>query len=281
MYRISTLSICFLLVFLSSCISRDYVTQYSHLNEKFIGKKSPLKKDYSLTFLVDARHLDYSNTKKLVQSLAKNPLSGRKGLDVGHAWVFLRGKKDGKEVILEGGHSGEWGVLQPKYFEGIMNYRNYGYSNPSEEEKKNSRVEENPIKYLWASLYDGIFQRGNGGHTPTFAARISLSEEQFFKIENFMEGKQYNYNDYALTRNQCSSFLAQIAALADFEMEDEVTVELDSTLYFAGEKITLWKDHSYSQINFSSPDVIEKSLMKMVSEGKAEYAVEWYQKGIL
>lgn len=275
-------SLLFLLLLLfSSCTTKEYNQRYSHLNTPFKEEPYLEGKDYFLVFLVDARHLDYSDSRQLVRSLAKNPVSRRKGLDVGHAWVFLHGKKDGQRYVVEGGHSGEWGVIQPKYFQGVMNYIDYGYADPSGEQKKKPRLEENPIKYLWTSLYDGEFQKGSGGHIPTFAARIDLTEQQFRKIENFMLSSQYNYKEYALTRNQCSSFLSQIAALIDLDLEDEVTVNIGPQMTFGGRVLPLWKDPAYSKITFSSPDIIEKSLMKAVREGKAKYALPWYKRVIL
>ncbi|MFT4553602.1 MAG: hypothetical protein ACI9S8_002243 [Chlamydiales bacterium] len=270
-----------LLIFLSSCTTKEYRQRYVHLNEPFVEDHFVKEGDYFLVFLVDARHLDYSDSKQLVKSLAKNPVSRRKGLDVGHAWVFLQGKKDGKNYFVEGGHSGEWGVIQPKYFQGVMNYIDYGYANPSVEQKKRPRVEENPIKYLWASLYDGEFQQGSGGHKPTFAARIELDEQQFHLIEYFMLSSQYNYRDYSMTRNQCSSFLAQIATLVDLDLEEEVTVDIVPVMTFGGRVLPLWKDPAYSKITFSSPDIIERSLMRAVREGRAKYALPWYKESVL
>lgn len=268
------------LLFFSSCSSQAYLQEYSYLEKPLEQPLELGEEDFSIVFLVDARHLDYRNSSALLKSLAKNPQSRKKGQNVGHAWVYLEGVKDGKKIVLEGGHTGEWGGSIPRYFEGVSNYLHYGVLDPKKEGRK-KRLEKNPIKYLWASLYDGEFQKGSGGHQPTFAAKCCLTQEQFEKILMFMDSKHYFYEDYALTRNQCSSFLAKIAALMDLELEHEVTVDIEPVVFLFGKKYRLWEDPIYSKITFSSPDILEKSLYKMVLDGKAEPALRWYKNNRL
>jgi len=267
-----------LIFFSSSCSyphTREYRQQYAHVKKRFTRNPSLYPGAYSITFLVDAQHLDYSDSQQLVSGLAKRlPFMRTTTREVGHAWIRLQGKKDGEQVYIEGGHSGEWGVTQPTYCNGIMNYIQYGYANPNEEQKKHPRIEKNPIKYLWTTLYDGRFEKGSGGHRPTFAAIVPLSEEQFLNIYTFIQPENYLYSTYALTGNQCSSFVAQVAALIDIPLEHTITLAIDPFLKIAGKSFPLWSDPKYATLTLSSPDVLEKSLMQAVREGRAQYALQ-------
>lgn len=216
--------------------------------------------EYFLVILVDARHLDYSNTLSLLQTIAKHPSDGSKNGDVGHAWIYLQGIQNGERVFLEGGHSGERGIIQPKYFDGVMNYAEAG--------------DPNPIRYLWECQHDGFFQWGNGGHYPTYAAKIDLTPEQFHCILNFIEN--YPFSHYFLTENQCSSFVTQVAARANFFLEDKIVIEMAQALNFGDGSIRLWTSPRYANLILSSPDILEHSLIQAVEEGQATDALEWY-----
>jgi hypothetical protein len=268
------LAFCTCLTSCSPC-TKAYRDQYAHLNIKLPKATCCKKSEYFVVLLVDARHLDYSNCSSLLRTIAKHPSDGSKNGDVGHAWIYLQGVEDGKIVSLEGGHSGELGVRKAKYFEGVMNYIEYGYANPSPKQKCCYRYEPNPIKYLWSNLNDGFFQYGSSYHKPTFAAKIDLTKEQFQSIIKFIEN--YDYSNYSITRNQCSTFVAQISALAGLSIECEMTIHIDQTITFRGETFVLWTDPCYQSLTFSTPDIIEKSLIQAICEGKADNAMDWYQ----
>lgn len=255
----------------------EYAELYSHLADR--PNYSPMQEtDYFVVLLVDARHLDYTYGPSTLKTIAKHPSDGSKNGDVGHAWIYLEGIENGKRVFIEGGHSGERGISQAKYFEGVMNYIHYGHANPTKEQICSPRYEPDPIKYLWTTQKDGFFQWGSGGHTPTFAAKITLTKEQFQSIVAFVHSSNYHYGDYALIHNQCSSFVAKVAALANLPIEYEVTMSIPPTVSFRNERWTLWTDPQYGTLTFSSPDIIERSLMQAVQEGRAEYALPWYFK---
>lgn len=234
--------------------------------------------DYFLVVLVTARQLDYSDGTTLFRTMAKHPSDGGKNGDVGHAWVYVRGIMDGEPVYIEGGHSGELGRVRPKYFEGVMNYFETGYFDPTEEDLQNPRFEPNPVKYLWASPKDGFFQQGCGGHVPTYAAKVNLTPEQFDEIYHFMSPSNYDYKEYSITKNQCSSFATNIAAIAGLHLDDKVTMKIDPTLRLFGADIRLWTDAQYSTITFASPDILEASLKRAVEAGYAQDATSWYKK---
>ncbi len=256
--------------------SAAYQSMYAYLEQAPLASRQLRESDYFLVLAVEARHLDYTDNHSFLKTLAKHPSDGSKSGDVGHAWIYLQGMLEGECVYLEGGHSGELGIVQAKYFEGIMNYIDYGYANPSCCDLKHPRYEPNPIKYLWDTLQDGFFQQGAGRHQPTFAAKVDITCAQFQQILNFIN--TYDFTNYAITRNQCSSFVAQVASLAGLELECQVTMSIDSQICIANENITLWNDPCYAQLTISSPDILERSLMAAVNEGRAENATCWYKK---
>lgn len=249
--------------------SPEYKALYSHLQNQPAWVETQCVSDYFLIFYVNARHLDYTDNYSFLNTVAKHPSDGTRNRDVGHVWIYLQGIQEGRCVSLCGGHSGERGICQAKYFDGIMNYIDFGYANPSKEQFVQRRYEPNPIKYLWESQSDGYFEHGSGMHRPTFAAKINLTSVQFDKIFEFVHS--YNYSNYSLTGNQCASFAAQIASLAELELECEITLPIRKEIYLAGERIRFWEDPKYSRLTISTPDMIERSLMRAVREGKAEY----------
>ena len=155
---------------------------------------------YFLVLAVEARQLDYSHGKAFLKTMVKHPSDGTKNGDVGHAWILLRGRN----ITIEGGHSGERGCCQPKYFEGVMDYLEAGYRNPAQ--------------YLWEVQRDGFFQKGNGGHRPTFAVKVNLTKGEFEAIRNFIDPRHYDYANYAITGSQCASFVARVAQIAGLEL---------------------------------------------------------------
>ena len=256
----------FLLLFLSACSytprSAAYRSQYEHLKAACSTFEPMQETSYFLIVLVEARHLDYSCPCAFFKTLAKHPSDGSKNGDVGHAWIYLQGNLNGESVCLEGGHSGELGFIQPRYVEGV--FLNYEYG------------QDNPISYLWECQRDGFFQEGSGRHYPTFAAKVDLTQDQFLRILKFTE--TYDYSEYAITGNQCSSFAAQVAAFAGLYLDCEITLQVASCLCIGDRKIVLWEDPVYSEITFSTPDILERSLMQAVEEGQAEHALPWYRQ---
>ncbi|HEV8051762.1 MAG TPA: hypothetical protein VGP47_04645 [Parachlamydiaceae bacterium] len=248
--------------------SPEYRALYSHLKNQPARCEANCSSDYFLIIYVNARHLDYTDNYSFLNTVAKHPSDGTRNRDVGHVWIYLQGIHDGRSVYLCGGHSGERGVYQAKYFDGIMNYIDFGYATPSKDQLKYPRYEPNPVKYLWEAQNDGYFEEGSGMHKPTFAAKIDLSPEQFESIFKYVHN--YDFSNYAITGNQCSSFASQVAMLAGVELEGQITIPIRKELYLKGERIRFWEDPMYSQLTISSPDIIERSLMKAVHEGKAE-----------
>lgn len=252
-----------------------YREMYVHLRDRPEVLMPMQESSYFLVVLVEARHLDYTDNRSFLKTLAKHPSDGSKNGDVGHAWIYVQGLDHGTSIYLEGGHSGELGFTQAKYFEGIMNNIDYGYANPTPEECLWTRHEPNPVKYLWETQNDGFFQWGSGSHCPTFAAKVDLTPEQFNRILEYIYC--YPFGEYAISGNQCSSFAAAVASLGGLELECEVSIPIDPQLHLGRAVLPMWQDPSYSVLTISSPDILEKSLMEAVDEGRAEYALEWYR----
>lgn len=200
---------------------------------------------------VDARHLDYTNAASFLRTVAKHPSDGSKNSDFGHAWIYLK-KYD---EVFEGGHSAERGFLQPRYIEGVCLLAEKG--DPS------------PGRYLWAEQKDGFCELGSGGHRPTFAAKVDLTDEQYEKVVAYIT--TYPFNHYAITGHSCASFVADIALLIGLSLDYQETLTLPSTVM----GMQLWKDPRYSQITLASPDRLEKSLINLVRRGQAEPARQW------
>lgn len=267
-----------LLLILSSCVwrSEEYYHFYTYLQKPHSSWQSMQEEDYFLIILVDARHLDYTHASRLFHSIAKHPSDGSKNGDVGHAWIYLQGYHQGRRIVLEGGHSGEIEEHPVRYFDGIMNYQEWGYANPTTEPMLCPRYEPNPIKYLWTRRKDGFFQQGSGGHRPTFAAKFSLTPQQFEQILHFVQPCHYPYEEYALLGSQCSSFVTQVAALVGLTLHSEITMRVTPYFYYSKTKIRLWEDPRYAFLTFATPDRVEKSLLQAVERGEAEYALDWY-----
>lgn len=211
-----------------------------------------------LVILVEAPHFDFTSNKAFLRSMAKHPSNWSKNGDVGHAWIYLQGKG----ITLEGGQSGELGIDQPKYFEGIMSLVDRGCANP--------------CQYLWETLQDGFFEKENGGHIPTFAASLEVSDEQFEQILCFI--KSYDFSNYNLRNHQCCTFVKGVASIVGLELETEAHLKIEPTVTIDGEEITLWKDPFYQTLSFQCPDKVEESLKKAVEEGRAASAKNWYMR---
>ena len=204
-----------------------------------------------IIFAVDARKLDYSSASKLIRTIAKHPSDGSKNSDVGHAWIYL---KQGSHM-LQGGHSAERGIIQPRYLEGVCLLAEEG--------------DPNPARYLLAEQSDGYFEIGDGGHRPTFAARIDLSADEAEKVRAFIEA--YPFERYALSEKSCATFVAEVAALVGLELDYRQKIKLPRQL----QGLPLWSDPVYSEITIASPDRLEQSLRELVHSGRAADATAW------
>jgi hypothetical protein len=186
--------------------------------------------DAYVVFLVSSRKLDYSSVRSLLKTAAKHPSDCSKNGDVGHAWILL----NGPQGFLEGGQSGETGRYQPCYAEGVL---------------ENATLQaRNPISYLWCSQCDGFFQKGNGGHRPTFAATVNLSFEEYEAVLNAI--RTYCFREYNLQNHQCTTFVVEVARAIGISLEDKITIEIERQATIQGRMVCLWNDSTYSRRHF-------------------------------
>lgn len=207
---------------------------------------------YCLYLFVDARGLEGPSTAALCRRLLAEAESSRVG-SFGHAWIRLEGEIEGEKVVLEGGHSGETGRLQPRYFEGVMNYLDYGYAH--DPQGLAWRYEPNPIRYLWEPQPDGYFQEGNGGHQPTHVAILPLDRETFDQIRHFVE-EEYDFSTYHLLDAQCANFVAAVAKIAGLEMGRVTALPIAPRIWIGGSCYRLWEDARYASLPLMTPDTL-------------------------
>ncbi|KAF3362333.1 Uncharacterized protein PHSC3_001162 [Chlamydiales bacterium STE3] len=215
-----------------------------------------------LILLVEAPHIDYSSISATMKTIAKHPSNFSKNGDVGHAWIYLKGNLDGQEIVCEGGHSGELGLHQPTYIQGVLENVRLG--------------SHNPVSYLFCAQEDGYFQKGNGGHIPTCAAKMTLSDEEFGKAIAFIH--EYPYQRYSLTERQCCTFVSEMARLFGLHFIIQRQLEIATEARIAGAQVRLWRDSRYSKLLFACPDLLEKELKKAIADGQLEDALKWYKR---
>lgn len=215
----------------------------------------PICAENFILFLVEAPHFDYSSPRKFLQTFAKHPSNWSKRRTVGHAWIYIEG--EGKTICLEGGHSGELGIYQPTYAQGICHNVHLG--------------SKNPVSYLFCAQEDGFFQKGNGGHKPTYAAKKSLTDEEFKKVLNFIQ--TYPYSEYSLTGRQCCSFIKELFAELGMQISITRTVSIPSSITIGKKKVILWEDNKYEYLTFDCPDLLEKQLKEGVKN-------KWFSDGL-
>ena len=263
-----------------SFLDYTYQSQYTHLKKQSKSLSSLPGDECYIIFLVAARHLDYASTPRFLRSLDINPMSKEKRLSFGHAWFYLRGLNDKQEPeVLEGGHSGELGLNQAKYFEGVVNNIKYGYSNPTKEQMQAIRYEKNPIKYLWETIYDGFLQKGDGGYQPTLAIYLAIDKSQYLSLKKMLDPSNYNYFAYSITQNQCCSLVIKMAKSLGYELYASKSIEVPPKLSFNGESLRFREDEQYANFTFLSPDELEKSMYELLKQDAAwkDVTAWWYE----
>lgn len=246
------------LLFLPACCKprsdsyRDFYKYCADLPQE----ESIVEAPFYVLFLVNARHLDYGSLPSFMKTCAKHPSDGSKNGDVGHAWVYLKSPNE----VIEGGQSGETGLYQPRYLEGVLENADLGA--------------DNPVCYLWEPQCDGFFQRGAGGHRPTFAAKIDLTEQQYHIAKDYITS--YDFSDYRLSEHQCTTFVKGLAESLGIELDDQVILYFPQELKILGRTYCLWKDEKFHKLTCGSPDKLEESLVELVRRREAVNATCWY-----
>ena len=251
------------LLFLTSChhhggTSREHeVDRFPQPSHERNRAQLGFEGEYTLVVLVDARHLDYTSPSGYLKTLSE-ALSPH----TGHAWILLIGKKDGQPWVFEGGHTGEFGRLAPRYFDELLRL---------------SRCKDpNPAQYLFSPLPDGQLEIGSGGHLPTFAAAFSITEQGFARIMRLFEPDGYNFSEWGLRGPHCVHFVLTCLASIGVDLSCTRQIELPSSFVYNGEQISLWTDSAYSVLTTETPEFLEEQLLGKVSQGEARIATKWY-----
>ena len=232
---------------------------------------------YYLVLLVHAAGLDYQDEKSLLRSLYKR--SRFKGGFLGHSWVLLSGIENGRRRVVEVGLSpkGEGSI---QFFRGVLDLAEYGYANPTEEQRRHPRQEPNPISYLWRDHGNGYLQPASEARVrPTYAAKLDLDAAQYRAIRARLDPALPEHTRFQLTGRQCSSFVVELAALAGVSLPHQVTIPIPRRVEVGGRQVRLWTDPAYASMTLSSPDVLEQELRRLVTAGRAEDVLAWYLAG--
>jgi hypothetical protein len=263
-----SLSFTLCLFFVCACsprLSDEYQQKYSYLSSIRCLNKSPSgfngTDPYYLVVLVDAKHLDYSTPGKYFETLSYG-LFKRHDPNIGHAWIILCGQDAHGTFLFEGGHTGEFGCIAPKYFDHIVDLSIHKKS-------------ENPITYLYTLLPDGQVEIGSGGHHPTFAAAFSLNQEGFFRIKKLI-AKEYDFSSWGILGPNCVQFARVCLAATGIQINCEEEIPIPQVFSINGEKIRLWENPAFSCILAQTPELLEKRLLELVQNGQALPATRWY-----
>jgi hypothetical protein len=229
-----------------------------------------------LVLLVHATGLDYQNQANLLRSLYKSQM---KGGFVGHAWVLLSGIENGRRTIVEAGLSPR-GATGLQFFQGVLQLAEFGYVDPTDEQKNHPRHEPDPISYLWLDQGNGYLQPASEHSLrPTYAAKLDLNPDQYQRIKARLDPELPSHRSFQLTGQQCSSFVAELAALAGVKLKHQVTMAIPREVQYNGRRVRLWTDPRYSSITLSTPDVVQEDLKRLVASGRAVDALSWYLAG--
>lgn len=238
--------------------------------------REPRATPHYLVLLVHAIGLDYQNEANLLRALYKNQ---RKGGFIGHAWVLLSGFENGRREVVEAGISPK-GAGSLEFFRGVLHLAEYGYVDPSDEQKTHPRYEPDPISYLWWDQGNGYLQPASEfSLRPTYAAKVDLNREQYRRIKARLDPELPSHRSFQLTGQQCSSFVAELAALAGVILKHQVTIPIPREAQVNGRRVRLWTDPKYSSITLSTPDVIQEDMKRLVASGRAVDALSWYLAG--
>jgi hypothetical protein len=254
------------LVSCSQRMSDSYVSCYQYLGgvqranssaDQFSGKN-----EYYLVVLVDARHLDYSSPRNYFSTLSQGMFLPQDP-NTGHTWIVLAGKEERESWVFEGGHTGEFGVCSPRYFDEVVRL---------------ARDEQhpNPASYLFHPLPDGCLQYGSGGHLPTFAAAFPLTENGYQRVRRLLTEEGYDFSRWGISGPNCIHFSLACLASVGVELDCQEKLQLPKSFTHRGKEIALWSDPVYSCLYVDTPERLEKGLLELVEKGQALAATKWY-----
>lgn len=203
---------------------------------------------YYLHVLISANDWDFRDSQSFVVSFIKHP--------AGHTWLIL----ESPEQRLEYGHAGNYGVLQPRYHEGVIQRLRDG--------------DANPIAYIWQTMPDGQFEVGNPGHDPTFVWRMPITRRAYQRIHKYTMDRKYD--QFSLSTYNCGELVTKAAALAGINLTSMTRLTFPSKGQVQGHNLLVWTDPRYRVFEIRSMDVLEADLRHLArlgigSDATAEY----------
>jgi hypothetical protein len=205
--------------------------------------------DYFLIVAVDAKGLEYTSLEAFLTSL-----QGVKDRSVGHAWIILGSKRD--ELIRTYGHSGEFGLSAPRYLDEMWYLI--------------KQQDPNPLRVFYHSRGDGVLERDAGGHVPTYAVSISITSDQYKKIENYCERGVYDFGQYNLLNHHCIHFVRSILAIIGIQVDCEVSIAIPKKTTVYGREVVLWTNPVLQQMIIEIPERLQAELQRLVACGIGE-----------
>jgi len=212
--------------------------------------------EQELIVYVSSQGMEYETGELFFESLLKQGSSPR----VGHAWVALcRKSENGIVDRIEGGHSGEFGIIAPQYLERLI------------KASMNTEI-LNPIQVLYEPLEDGIFEKGSGGYTYTYAASFSLTDDGYDKIHCLLEegSQEYPFHRWSLTHYNCVRFVLTCLGRIGIVLDAATEMAISPTTTIRGKSVHMWTDSRFSSIVVETPEKLESELKRMVSLGIAQ-----------
>lgn len=214
-----------------------------------------LADERELVVHVSSQGLRYETGEVFLESLLNQGASPR----IGHAWVALC-KKNDKGIVerIEGGHSGEFGIIAPQYLERLV------------QSALNPDI-ANPIQVLYEPLEDGQFERGGGGYTPTFVASFSLTEEGYDTLRTLLEGHSegYPFHLWSLTNYTCVRFVLTCLGRIGIVLDATTRMIVEPVISIRGTPLRMWTDSRFSSLIVDTPEKLEDELKRMVALGVA------------
>jgi len=203
---------------------------------------------YYLYILNESANWDFSGAVSLVLTISLRPWA--------HSWLMLESPGE----RLEFGHTGDLGLEEPRYHEGVMQL---GQSD-----------DPNPIAYLWRTMSDGQLQIGKPNRPPTFVWRMPITRHRYQLIHEYM--LQRKYDQFGVRSDNCTDMAAETAALAGINLIHRIRLTAPQEVKFLGRMLRVWTDPKYRIVEFSTPEVMEADLRQLTQLGIGTDVTEWY-----
>lgn len=206
---------------------------------------------YSLCILNEAANWDYSEASSLLFSIWQRPWA--------HSWLLLESPRG----AMEFGHTGDLGITQPRYHDGVF--------------LKIRDGEPDPIAYLWQTRSDGQLQIGKPNRPPTFVWRMPITRERHHLIQEFVTVR--SYDRFGVRSDNCTDFVAETAALAGIRLTHRIRLTLPPQAKVWGRLRRVWTDPRYRTLEYGTPDVLDVELRQLARLGIGSDATKWYLSG--